>query len=79
MIGNRMIGSGSAEENANIIFYREKKPFLILGSKSFAIRKERITSDNASVTMHFENDSTHDSIYHPSVTFKYIVKDREIH
>ncbi|MBP6427301.1 MAG: hypothetical protein KA430_06930 [Bacteroidia bacterium] len=78
MIGNRMIGSGSAEENANIIFYREKKPFLILGSKSFAIRKERITSDNATVTMHFENDSTHDSIYHPSVTFKYIVKDREI-
>ncbi len=78
MIGNRMIGSGTTEENANIIFYREKKPFLILGSKSFAIRKEKITSDNASVIMRFDNDSTHDSIYHPNVTFKYIVKDREI-
>ena len=78
MIGNRMIGSGTTEENANIVFFREKKPFLILGSRSFAIRKDKITSDNASVIMRFDNDSTHDSIYHPSVTFKYIVKDREI-
>ena len=78
MIGNKMIGSGTADENANIIFYRENKPFMILGSRSFAIRKEKITSDNASVIIRFDNDSTHDSIYHPSVTFKYIVKDKEI-
>ena len=74
MNGNRMIGSGNAEENASLIFYRSKKPFLMAESKSFSIRKDKLTSDNASVTIFFEKDS----IYHPGVAFKYIVKDREL-
>lgn len=74
MVGNKMIGSGTTDDLANVIFYRDKKPFLVLASKSFAIRKEKITSDNSAVTLYFEKDS----IYHPSLTFKYIVKDREI-
>lgn len=74
MAGNKMIGSGTTDDLANVIFYRDKKPFLVLSSKSFAIRKEKITSDNSAVTIYFEKDS----IYHPSLTFKYIVKDREI-
>ena len=74
MNGNRMIGSGNAEGNASLTFYRAKKPFLLAESKSFSIRKEKLTSDNAAVTIFFEKDS----IYHPGVTFKYIVKDREL-
>lgn len=74
MVGNKMVGSGTVDEPAHIIFFREHKPFFVLGSKSFAVRKDRVTSDNATVTIYFEKDS----IFHPSLTFKYIVKDREI-
>lgn len=74
MNGSRMIGSGNAEGNASLIFYRDKKPFLLAESKSFSIRKDKLTSDIAAVTIFFEKDS----IYHPGVSFKYIVKDREL-
>lgn len=74
MMGNRIVGSGNEYGNASLIFYREKKPFLIAESKSFSIRKEKLTSDKASVTIFLAKDS----IYHPGVTFKYIVKDREL-
>src|SRR5205085_12616390 len=63
-----------AEQNATLIFYRNKQPFLLAESKSFSIRKDKLTADVASVTIFFEKDS----IYHPGVTFKYIVKDREL-
>lgn len=74
MIGNKMLGSGNKEEDAQLYFYREKKPFLIMFSKGFVIRKEKITSDNAAVKIVFGEDS----IYHPGLSFKYIVNDREI-
>ncbi len=74
MIGNRMIGSGNADEDARLIFYRDKKPFLIAGSKAFVVRKDKVTADNASITIYYGKDS----IYHPGVEFKYIVKDREL-
>jgi hypothetical protein len=74
MVGNRMVGSGTAEDNAAMTIYRNKEPFLVARSTGFSIRKDRITSDNTSVTIYFEKDS----IYHPGVSMKYIVNDREI-
>jgi hypothetical protein len=74
MMGSKMIGSGTSLENAALTFYRKGKPFLVAQSKSFSVRKDRLTSDKASVTIFFELDS----IYHPGVTFKYIVNDREL-
>lgn len=74
MVGNKMIGSGNSEEDANLYFSREKKLFLKASSKGFVVRKDKVTSDNASVNIYFEDDS----IYHPGVAFKYIVKDREV-
>ena len=74
MIGNRMIGSGNAEEDARLFFYREKNIFLVAGSKAFVVRKDKVTADNASITIYYGKDS----IYHPGVEFKYIVKDREL-
>lgn len=74
MVGNKMIGSGTADENANLYFSRDKKLFLKASSKGFVVRKDKITSDNAAITIYFEDDS----IYHPGVSFKYIVKDREL-
>ncbi len=74
MIGNRMIGSGNKESDAQLFFYRNKKVFLIAASKAFVVRKEKITADNAAVTFLLDTDS----IYHPAVELKYIVKDREL-
>lgn len=74
MVGNKMIGSGNAEQNAQLILYRNKKEFCIARAQGFSIRKDRITSDNASVSFYYENDS----IFHPGVSFKYIVSDREV-
>ncbi|MBK9542578.1 MAG: hypothetical protein IPO49_09700 [Bacteroidetes bacterium] len=74
MIGNKMIGSGNELEDANLYFSRDKKLFLKVASKGFVVRKDKVTSDNASVYLYFEDDS----IYHPGVAFKYIVKDREV-
>ncbi|MBK6839450.1 MAG: hypothetical protein IPG90_15305 [Bacteroidetes bacterium] len=74
MVGNKMIGSGNELEDANLYFSRDKKLFLKVASKGFVVRKDKVTSDNASVYIYFEDDS----IYHPGVAFKYIVKDREV-
>lgn len=74
MHGSKMIGSGTREQKARLIYKRNNKPFLIVRSSSFVVRPERISSDNASFVMYFENDS----IYHPSVEMKYINDDREL-
>lgn len=74
MNGNKMIGSGNQNENASLIIYRNDKPFLLAESRRFSIGKEKLSADNAAVTIFHDKDS----IYHPGVTFKYIVKDREL-
>jgi hypothetical protein len=74
MNGNKMIGSGTEEDAAQLHFRRDNKPFLIAYSKGFIIREDKITSDNAAIKIMFEGDS----IFHPGVSFKYIVRDREL-
>ena len=74
MNGNKMIGSGAGDEPAQLTFSRDNKPFLIAYSTGFVIRKDKITSDNAAVKILFEGDS----IFHPGLSFKYIVNDREL-
>jgi hypothetical protein len=72
--GSKIIGSGNEEQNATIYFMRNGKLFLKAASRGFVIRPERIISENAEVTFYFENDS----IYHPGLELKYMVKDREL-
>ncbi len=72
--GNKIIGKGSAKQPAEIIFNWKDKTFLTARSKSFVITKERIASQEASVT--FKLDS--DSIYHPGLELKYNIVSREL-
>lgn len=72
--GAKMIGAGTKEEKATLTFKRDKKPFLIVSSRSFVVRPERISSDNASFVCYFDKDS----IFHPALEMKYISKDREL-
>ncbi len=72
MKGAKFIGSGNKELDALLIFKRESKPFLIIGAKTIAITQEKFTAENANTKFYFGKDS----ITHPSLSFKFILKDR---
>ena len=72
--GNRFIGKSIGDRSAKVTFKRNNKPFLIAKSKSFTINKERIATNNASVTMILDTDS----IYHPALQFKFNPSKREL-
>ena len=74
MIGPKFVGAGSTEENANLIFYRNKAPFLIASSKVFIIRKDGITSEKAAIKIYLDKDS----IVHPGLQMKLITEDKEL-
>ncbi len=74
MQGSKMIGSGGRERAATLTFNRNNKPFLVAAAQSFVMRTDRIVSDNVAVTFYIEKDS----IYHPSVQFKYITREKEL-
>jgi hypothetical protein len=74
IVGNKIVGSGNKDADAHIYFYRNKKQMLVASSRTFVIHTDKITSDNAAVTLYYEKDS----IFHPDVVLKYIVKDREL-
>ncbi|MEO8117112.1 MAG: hypothetical protein ABI653_05630, partial [Bacteroidota bacterium] len=72
--GNKMIGGGNETQDASLIFSRDGKPFLIATSKSFTVRPERVSSENAAITILWEKDS----ITHPGVNFKYVYSDKKL-
>ncbi len=72
--GNKMIGGGNDMQDASLIFMREGKPFLIATAKSFTVRPERVSSENAAIAIIWQNDS----ITHPGVNFKYVYADKKL-
>jgi hypothetical protein len=74
MHGPRLIGSGNQMQDAFLFFKKDGKDFIKVTSKSYVIRKDRISSTKASITIYWEGDS----IYHPGLEMKYIDKNREL-
>ncbi|MFM7767509.1 MAG: hypothetical protein ACKO9S_06590, partial [Bacteroidota bacterium] len=74
MLGAKMIGSGTRSNPASLTFKRNNTPFLVALAQSFVIRRERVITDNASVTFYFDKDS----MYHPGVEMKYINENKTI-
>lgn len=72
--GGRMVGGGNDRQDASLIFYREGEPFLIARSNNFTVRPDRVSSENAAVTILWKKDS----IYHPGVNFKYLVESKKL-
>lgn len=72
--GSKMIGAGTREQRSTLTFKRNNKPFLIVSARSFVVRPERISSDNASFVCFVDKDS----IYHPSLEMKYVSEDRTL-
>mgnify|MGYP006078335867 CR=1 FL=1 len=71
-LGGKFLGKGLGDEKAKLIFYREGEPFLTAKASSFAIRKDRITTERAKVTLALDEDS----IFHPGVKFQFLIKER---
>ena len=72
--GAKVMGSGNKEEDAKLIFHREGKVFLIVGSKLISITKDKLTSESSNVKFYFDKDS----ITHPSVNMKFAVAERKL-
>ena len=65
--GRNLIGAGSIDNLARVIFNYQNKSFLFAEAINFIINDEEISSDRAKVKFFIEQDS----IMHPAVTFKY--------
>ncbi|NNC82814.1 MAG: hypothetical protein HKN79_04490 [Flavobacteriales bacterium] len=71
MKGRRLVGTGTVEQPARLVIYRDDRPFLISNSLAYIIRPDRIASDNARITIYMSEDS----ITHPGVQLGYIKED----
>ena len=72
MHGARLLGSGSKEELASLIFYRENEPFMVSKALNYSISPDRISSPRSAITFFLDEDS----ITHPALNLKFIKKDR---
>jgi len=66
--GSRFLAQGTAENRAKLIFKYQNKPTMELSAEYFSITDSTMVSSDASVVIRVKNDS----IYHPSLQFKYI-------
>lgn len=74
MHGEKLIGKGTAEQNAYIYIKKDNKRFVKCSSKGFIMRKNTINSDRAAIVIYIGNDS----IFHPGLTMKFNNEDREL-
>jgi hypothetical protein len=72
--GSRIIGSGNEIEDAKIVISQSGKELMVVRSKYFVFRPERINGLNSSVRINLETDS----IYHPDLNFFYYVSKKEV-
>lgn len=72
--GAKVLGSGSKDEDALLIFKKDGKRFLVIGAKLIAITKEKLTAETANVKFFIDKDS----ITHPSVNMRFMTKDGQL-
>lgn len=72
--GSKIIGRGTKENQAKLIFTRSDTILVLARSNYFVVRKEQIRGMNTSVSIFLGKDS----IYHPDLSFKYFANKREL-
>lgn len=72
--GAKLIGIGDIDDPVTLVFKRIGKKFITLKSNSFSIETDRIRSQYASITIHYEQDS----IYHSGLRMSYSNANREL-
>ncbi len=74
MEGARVMGTGDRSMDARLFIRKNDRDLMIVRSRAFIIRPDRINSSNVSVTMYHESDSIH----HPGLQMKYLDSDRSV-
>ena len=74
LYGRKVLGRGSDQKEAVLIFNRNGVPFLKMASKTFVIKPERIVAQIASPTFYIKEDS----IFHPGLSFKFFINKRSV-
>ena len=73
--GARVIGSGTDNENATVVIRKGGDSLRMnISARSFIFTKERLSSRNVQIVIHFFGDS----IYHTDLAFSYIVDLKEV-
>ncbi len=70
--GEKFLGSGSKEEDAQLIFYKDGKKFLVIGAKLVSITEEKLFADAVNIKFYLDKDS----ITHPNLNFRFMTKTR---
>ncbi len=74
MKGAKLIGAGTDEHFAELVFKKDNKKFAKVRSRAFVIQENKIYSGRAAISMYFENDS----IYHPGLQMKYNNENKKL-
>jgi len=74
MKGASLLGSGNRDNKAFLKIRKEDKTILKAYAETFMFRKNRVVSNDAQVSINFDNDS----IYHPGIMFTFLANDKEI-
>lgn len=72
--GAKFVGIGDKLSDAVLYFKRDGKVFVRTGSKSYVVLADKISTQSASVTIYWQEDS----IYHPGLQMTYIEKDKKL-
>ena len=65
--GQNLLGAGTNEELAKVIFHYKDKEFIVSESIIFTINADNITAERAKIKLFIEEDS----ITHPGISFTY--------
>jgi hypothetical protein len=73
--GRDFVGVGTAKEPANVIVYKDNKPFGLFSSQLFVVNQEKIASYLSTATIRITQN---DSIYHPGLDMLYEVEKKSL-
>jgi hypothetical protein len=73
--GASFIGEGTAEEPAELVFFRNGKPFLKTASSRVSVSDEKLSANNCKVSVYI---GLEDSIFHPGVNFSFLKEEDRI-
>ncbi|MFN5183300.1 MAG: hypothetical protein ACK5D5_09800 [Bacteroidota bacterium] len=78
MRGPKFVGSGEAANPAKLVFKRNNERMLEVISNSLSITEDKFSSSPAAIKFILINEGKRDSIYHPGLSFKYLVAEKKI-
>ncbi len=74
MRGAKFLGSGDETQDAQLVFKRNGKRFLVIGTQEMVLKKGLISSNMARAMIFIDKDT----ISHPAINFRYDDKKKEV-